>query len=241
METILADVLNHEWNLARDAGRLVAGRHESSWPHSTPSGATSSAPSTSVGRRRSAARTKTRSPSSASFTSAACRSTPSATGRPRCSRTPRQRFEWLDLLRRRRRLGPRAAWSSRTRPSSATCSSATGCEAADVFFIDDHEPNVLAARALGMYAHHFRDAAEPARRPRGQRPAGARSRRLGRQGRFDDRRATTPAIDPSCGLRVPSLRSIRSSAVAQSRQRLLVDRVLVGVRPERSRMSAMSP
>jgi 2-haloacid dehalogenase len=34
-----------------------------------------------------------------------------------------------------------------------------GLQASDVFFIDDHEPNVVAARALGMHAHHFRDAA----------------------------------------------------------------------------------
>jgi 2-haloacid dehalogenase len=33
-------------------------------------------------------------------------------------------------------------------------------DAADVLFIDDHEPNVVAARAYGIAAHHFEGAAE---------------------------------------------------------------------------------
>jgi len=28
----------------------------------------------------------------------------------------------------------------------------------DIFFIDDHEPNIVGAHALGIYAHHFRTA-----------------------------------------------------------------------------------
>lgn len=31
--------------------------------------------------------------------------------------------------------------------------------AEDLFFIDDHEPNIIAARSYGIAAHHFRDAA----------------------------------------------------------------------------------
>lgn len=34
-----------------------------------------------------------------------------------------------------------------------------GLQAADLIFIDDHEPNVRAARAYGIRAHHFRGAA----------------------------------------------------------------------------------
>ena len=34
-----------------------------------------------------------------------------------------------------------------------------GLAAEDVFFIDDNEPNVIAARSYGIHAHHFRDAA----------------------------------------------------------------------------------
>lgn len=33
-----------------------------------------------------------------------------------------------------------------------------GLAASDVFFVDDFEPNILAARQLGIYAHHFRAA-----------------------------------------------------------------------------------
>ena len=32
-----------------------------------------------------------------------------------------------------------------------------GLEAADILFIDDHEPNVVAARSYGIEAHHFTD------------------------------------------------------------------------------------
>jgi 2-haloacid dehalogenase len=34
-----------------------------------------------------------------------------------------------------------------------------GLEAGDIFFVDDHEPNIRAARALGIHAHLFRGAA----------------------------------------------------------------------------------
>ncbi len=33
-------------------------------------------------------------------------------------------------------------------------------EAGDIFFVDDHAPNVISARSLGIYAHHFQDAAK---------------------------------------------------------------------------------
>lgn len=31
-------------------------------------------------------------------------------------------------------------------------------EPGDIFFVDDHEPNVISARSLGIHAHHFRNA-----------------------------------------------------------------------------------
>jgi FMN phosphatase YigB (HAD superfamily) len=34
-----------------------------------------------------------------------------------------------------------------------------GLRAGDLFFIDDHEPNVRAARSYGIDAHHFQGAA----------------------------------------------------------------------------------
>jgi 2-haloacid dehalogenase len=35
-----------------------------------------------------------------------------------------------------------------------------GLSASDLFFVDDHEPNVQAARALGIHGHHFKGAVE---------------------------------------------------------------------------------
>jgi len=34
-----------------------------------------------------------------------------------------------------------------------------GLKAADLLFVDDHEPNIVGARALGIAAHHFTNAA----------------------------------------------------------------------------------
>ena len=34
-----------------------------------------------------------------------------------------------------------------------------GLQSEDILFVDDHEPNIVAARALGIETHHFRGAA----------------------------------------------------------------------------------
>ena len=151
------------------------------------------------------------------------------------------RFDWLTAsTASSSRAG--CAWSSRTRPSTATCWTPSGWPPADIFFIDDHEPNVLAARALGMYAHHFRDAARAARGPRGPTASwSARRPDPGRKAEGADRQATTLSDRPQLRFRVPSLRSMRASA---SRSRVSVSASTVSASvcgPSRSRMSAMRP
>lgn len=158
METILADVLNHEWNLARDAG--------DSWPDAIEA-ASAQHPQWADIFQTFTERWPETLGGSHEDTVAILRelhergvplyalSNWSAHMFPHAE----ARFDWLTCFDgvvvsgRVQMVKPDAAIFRYLLDSY-------GLQAADVFFIDDHEPNIRAARALGMYAHHFRDAAE---------------------------------------------------------------------------------
>jgi 2-haloacid dehalogenase len=157
METILAEALNHEWNLARDRG--------DSWPDAVarlalahPQWAevfeafTERWPETLRGSHEDTV---------AILRELDARGVPlyalsnwSAQMFPHAE----ARFDWLRCFRG-------VVVSGRVRMVKPDPDifryllDTYQLEPADVFFIDDHEPNVIAARELGIYAHHYRDAA----------------------------------------------------------------------------------
>jgi len=157
MEAILADVLNHEWNLARDRGGSwqdamdVAAEEYPQWADIFRT-FTERWPETLGGSHAD---------SVAILHELDDRGVPlyalsnwSAEMFPHAE----ARFEWLECF-------GGVVVSGRVKMAKPEPDifrhllETYGLEAGDVFFIDDHEPNVVAARRLGIYAHHFRDAA----------------------------------------------------------------------------------
>jgi 2-haloacid dehalogenase len=157
MEAILADVLNHEWNLARDRGdswpeamvRLEAAHpqwvevfraFDQRWPETL-----GGSHETTVEVLRELHERGVRLYALSNW---------SAEKFPHAE----ERFEWLDwfdgiVVSGRVKLAKPDAAIFRYLLERYSLA------AADVFFVDDHEPNIVAARALGMHGHHFRDAA----------------------------------------------------------------------------------
>jgi len=156
MEAILADVLNHEWNLARDTG--------DSWPDAI-------------------AELKVRYPRWAdifdiydqrwSETLAGSHEDTVAILRElKDNQVPllalsnwsaekfhhaEERYEWLAWFEGVVVSG-RVGLVKPERPIFDHLLQTYGRRAEDVLFIDDHEPNVIAARSYGIRGHHFRDA-----------------------------------------------------------------------------------
>lgn len=156
METILADVLNHEWNLARDTG--------DSWPDAI-------------------AELKVRYPRWADiFDIYDQRWSETLAGSHEDSvailrelkdnqvpllalsnwsadkfRHAEERYEWLTWFEGVVVSG-RVGLIKPERPIFDYLLQTYGRRTEDVFFIDDHEPNVIAARSYGIRSHHFRDA-----------------------------------------------------------------------------------
>ena len=157
MEAILADVLNHEWNLERDKG--------DSWSAAI-AALVDEHPQWADIFRAYDERWEETLAGAHEDTVAILRelhdggvplyalSNWSAQKFPHAEK----RFEWLDwfdgvvVSGRVRLIKPDAAIFHYLMD---TFDLAPG----DIFFVDDHEPNVSSARALGIYAHHFRDAA----------------------------------------------------------------------------------
>jgi 2-haloacid dehalogenase len=157
MEAILADVLNHEWNLARDTG--------DSWPDAI-------------------AELKVRYPRWAdifdiydqrwSETLAGSHEDTVAILRElKDNQVPllalsnwsaekfhhaEERYEWLTWFEGVVVSG-RVGLVKPERPIFDYLLQTYGRRAEDVFFVDDHEPNVVAARSYGIRGHLFRDAA----------------------------------------------------------------------------------
>ena len=157
METILRDVLNHEWNLARDAGdswadamaKVMAAHpeyaeifraYDERWPEML--GGDHPDTVAVLAELRDA-----RVPLYA-LTNWSAEKFPHA----------EERFEWLEwfdgiLVSGRIKLA---------KPDPAIYHyllEEFGLTAPETFFTDDHEPNVVAARAVGIDAHLFTDAA----------------------------------------------------------------------------------
>jgi 2-haloacid dehalogenase len=158
MEAILADVLNHEWNLARDRGASwqdamnVAAEENPQWADIFAT-FTERWPETLGGSHEDTVailrELDERGVPLYALSNWSAEMFPHAEAR----------FDWL-------RCFDGVVVSGRVRmvkPEPAIFRhllETYELQPGDVFFIDDHEPNVLAARELGIYAHHFRDPGE---------------------------------------------------------------------------------
>jgi 2-haloacid dehalogenase len=158
MEAILADVLNHEWNLERDKG--------DSWPDAIEALIAAHPHWADVFRAYDERWAETlRGAHKDTVTILRDlheRGVPlyalsnwSAQKFPHAE----ERFEWLEwfdgivVSGRVKLIKPDAAIFHYLMDTF-------DLEAGDIFFVDDHEPNVSSARSLGIYAHHFQDAAK---------------------------------------------------------------------------------
>jgi 2-haloacid dehalogenase len=157
MEAILADALNHDWNLARD--------HGDSWPDAMAELAAMYPQWADVFREYDERWAETLAGSHEDSVAVLrelhehrvplyALSNWSAEKFPHAE----ERYEWLDWF-------DGVVVSGRVKlakPDPAIFHylfETYGLQARDVLFVDDHEPNIVAARALGMATHHFRDAA----------------------------------------------------------------------------------
>jgi 2-haloacid dehalogenase len=156
MEAILADILNNQWNLARDAG--------DSWPAAMAELESRHPEWADIFRAYDERWAETLGGSHEAtvavlrelhergvplyaLSNSSAQKCPHADERFQC-------LDWFDgvVVSGRVKL---------TKPDAAIFRyllERYGLEASDVFFVDDHEPNIVAAQALGMHAHHFRDA-----------------------------------------------------------------------------------
>lgn len=153
METILADVLNHDWNLARDAG--------DSWPQAMAALEAQYPQWTDIFR--------TYDERWAETLGGAHEDTVEVLRELKAAGTPllalsnwsaekfplaEARFDWLELFDgvivsgRIKMIKPDAEIFEYLLDTY-------DLKAADAFFIDDNEPNVISARTLGIHAHHF--------------------------------------------------------------------------------------
>ena len=157
METLLADVLNHAWNLERDRG--------DSWPEAMarlkeeyPQWSeifdlyTERWPETLIGSHQDTV---------AILRELKARGTPlyalsnwSAEMFPHAE----AKYDWLELFDGVVVSG-RVKLIKPDRDIFDYLLETYELQADDLFFVDDHEPNVVAARGYGIAAHHFVDAA----------------------------------------------------------------------------------
>jgi 2-haloacid dehalogenase len=156
METILAEVLNHDWNLARDHGDSWADAmadlavehpqwadifraYDERWGETLVGSHEDSVAILRELRERGVPLYALSNWSAAKFPHA------------------EERYEWLDWF-------DGVVVSGRVKlakPDPAIFRyllDTYGLRAADILFVDDHEPNIVAARALGIATHHFRGA-----------------------------------------------------------------------------------
>jgi 2-haloacid dehalogenase len=157
METILAEVLNHDWNLARD--------HGDSWAEAMADLAVEHPQWADIFRAYDERWAETligsHEDTVAVLRELRERGVPlyalsnwSAEKFPHAE----ERYEWLDWF-------DGVVVSGRVKlakPDPAIFRyllDTYDLKAEDILFVDDHEPNIVAARALGIATHHFRGAA----------------------------------------------------------------------------------
>jgi 2-haloacid dehalogenase len=157
METLLAEVLNHEWNLERDRGdSWHEAMDELKAEH--PQWAeifdvyTERWPETLVGSHEDTVailrELKSRGTPLYALSNWSEEMFPHA----------EDRYDWLGLFDGVVVSG-RVKMVKPERDIFDHLIERYGLRAEDLFFIDDHEPNIIAARSYGIAAHHFRDAA----------------------------------------------------------------------------------
>jgi len=157
METILTDVLNHEWNLARDRG--------DSWPDAIDALVEEHPQWADIIRAYDERWAETlagaHEDTLAILRELHDRDVPLfALSNWSAQKFPaaEERFEWLSwfdgvvVSGRVKMVKPEPAIFRYLLDTFELAPS-------DIFFVDDHEPNIVGARKLGIYAHHFRDAA----------------------------------------------------------------------------------
>jgi 2-haloacid dehalogenase len=157
METLLAEVLNHEWNLERDRGdSWHEAMDELKAEH--PQWAeifdlyTERWPETLVGSHEDTVailrELKSRGTPLYALSNWSEEMFPHA----------EEKYDWLGLFDGVVVSG-RVKMVKPERDIFDHLTERYGLRAEDLFFIDDHEPNIIAARSYGIAAHLFRDAA----------------------------------------------------------------------------------
>ncbi len=157
METILADVLNHDWNLQRDRGDSwpdAMARLEHQYPHWADIFRTFDERWVeTLGGSKDATvailkELKQQDVPLYALSNWSAEKFPEAEAR----------FDWLELFDGIVVSG-RVGLIKPDREIFEYLMQTYDLEPGDLFFIDDHEPNISAARSLGIRAHQFRGAA----------------------------------------------------------------------------------
>ncbi|MEA2025484.1 MAG: HAD family phosphatase [Chloroflexota bacterium] len=158
METILADVLNHDWNLERDTG--------DSWPDAIerlkvqyPQWADIF---DSYDERWAETLVGSKEDTVAVLRELKARGVPLlalSNWSAEKFHHAEEKYEWLELFDGIVVSG-RVGLIKPNRDIFDYLLDTYDLAAEDILFIDDHEPNVVAARSYGIHAHHFQGAAD---------------------------------------------------------------------------------
>lgn len=157
METILADVLNHDWNMARDLG--------DSWPDAIDQLKDQYPPWADIfeiyDQRWEETLGGSHEDSVAILRDLRDNGVPLLALSNWSAQTfhhAEERFEWLSWFEGVVVSG-RVGLVKPERAIFDYLLQTYHRRAEDIFFVDDHEPNILAARSFGIHSHHFTGAA----------------------------------------------------------------------------------
>ncbi len=156
MESILADVLNHEWNLQRDTGDSwpdaidrakaehpqwadIFDAYDQRWAETLAGSHEDTVAILHELKEREVPLLALSNWSGAKFHHA------------------EEKFDWLQDFDGVVVSG-RVGLIKPNRDIFEYLMEAHSLQAGDIFFVDDHEPNIVAARSYGIHSHHFTDA-----------------------------------------------------------------------------------